>query len=627
MRPSFATLPTDVKRRIIAHVLASNSDKDLVGGFVRVHSRTAHTLVALRRVCRDWHASVNGVFLGWHIDFQLGLASDKTPTRNELRLHVPVQLRWEVFVDSHISKWKKPPRTAPVLAVLEILKGPDDAEDLQFLADPTGGEHAVLTHVVPVPCFQQRGQWLQVPVDHVKSLGLLEGPSLRKHTLKNRLPLNRTRGLPAIFDRLVAWLPNVERLHPAMRVTGLAVKAALVALRDTLTTLDLIVTPDWSPMVKDLDFELPQLLTLRIRIDTASPRSHRMLTNLPRAPHLQSLVLSAGTMRPKAVMQYANTLRTLKMYNGMNPVVKWIDGPAPTLSRVTYLAASPMTFATFPSHALSALERAECDPREATLRSLPAACSQTLRAVRANKIHVRLVEKLARMPRLTVLNVKGVGFGGDDHRKIDYRNSRFHDGYDDGYDDDFGDGSESDDGSLDGYGDDAHGGASDGGHEEEDYGDHDDGRAWRLAYVQGNAIWRAIPSTRAKTSVAEKLVIEVDKVEDVEEMVLDIMDMASWWVDGELSRYGGLRWKMTTMGHGFPLDVHVASDTPANVIAQLKDMFEELKAADRIEGRIVFPGDVEEEADDHGQLGSDLLALQQLLLEAVVLEDFDQFML
>ncbi|KNE62330.1 hypothetical protein AMAG_18851 [Allomyces macrogynus ATCC 38327] len=155
------------------------------------------------------------------------------------------------------------------------------------------------------------------------------------------------------------------------------------------------------------------------------------------------------------------------------------------------------------------------------------------------------------MPRLTVLNVKGVGFGGDDHCKIDYRNNRFHDGYNDGNDDDFGDGSEYEDCSLGGDGDDAHGGDSDGGHDENDYGDHDDGRAWRLAYVQGNEIWRAIPPKLLKTSVAEKLVIEVDKVEDVEEMVMDIMDMASWWADGELSRCGRLRWEMTTMGHGF----------------------------------------------------------------------------
>ncbi|KAJ3368172.1 hypothetical protein GGF31_006756 [Allomyces arbusculus] len=143
------------------------------------------------------------------------------------------------------------------------------------------------------------------------------------------------------------------------------------------------------------------------------------------------------------------------------PKMAWTDDLVPTLPHVKHLVAPDTVFATLPNFALPTLEHAECAEQEIYIQKLPSACMHTLKQITAGTIHVQLVTALSCAPRLKYfLYANRIGIDGAFTLA-----------------------------------------------------------EWRLAYMQGNPIWRLIPSLTVRLDAANKpvrkFVVEVRTVDDV----------------------------------------------------------------------------------------------------------------
>ncbi|KNE64512.1 hypothetical protein AMAG_09526 [Allomyces macrogynus ATCC 38327] len=110
---------------------------------------------------------------------------------------------------------------------------------------------------------------------------------------------------------------------------------------------------------------------------------------------------------------------------------------------------------------------------------------------------------------------------------------------------------------------------------------------WRLVYVQGNPIWSVVPATRARNRIADKLVVEVGAVDDVEQMAVEIKKMAYWCaesallVDGILVHQNG-----ASEEDWFPVNVQIVSEAGSQVRQRVEALVEELKEQYEIAARI-----------------------------------------
>ncbi|KAJ3349395.1 hypothetical protein GGF32_005640 [Allomyces javanicus] len=220
------------------------------------------------------------------------------------------------------------------------------------------------------------------------------------------------------------------------------------------------------------------------------------------------------------------------------PKMAWTDDLAPALPRVKHLVAPDTVFAAFPDFALPTLEHAECAKQVMHLRTLPAACVHTLKQITADTFHVRLIAALSCAPQLNYFQ---------DANRI-------------GIDGDF---------PLD---------------------------EWRLAYVQGNPIWRRIPSLTVRLNAANKpvrkLVIEVRTVDDVGKMVKEIATVVQWCVWYQLA--AGPRTlqevqQREAKPEPFPVDIHVAQQAGTIVHSEVKKMIEALDVEEVVGRMIVIP--------------------------------------
>ncbi|KNE67996.1 hypothetical protein AMAG_19828 [Allomyces macrogynus ATCC 38327] len=255
---TIGNLPTDVQHLIVYQILASSCG-DVPNGFVQVHSPTASTILALRRVNREWQAAVDVVLPGWHAVHDLFVEIPlQQPTTNRTNRKGP-----------HV--WHK-------------------------------------TVLAPLPRFESNRI-------HSLSLTATQRSLINIYRPDRRRPFaDVERVLNMDLSRITAWSPTIAQviLNSPILWHAAAVVPALFAWSTTLTSLSLTVTPDWNQAAAGL--ELPFLRQLDITINRASWRRHPNLhlETLPLAQWLQSLQVNLeGVVRPEAIAQYARTLRSL----------------------------------------------------------------------------------------------------------------------------------------------------------------------------------------------------------------------------------------------------------------------------------------------------------------------------
>ncbi|KAJ3367815.1 hypothetical protein GGF31_007062 [Allomyces arbusculus] len=112
---------------------------------------------------------------------------------------------------------------------------------------------------------------------------------------------------------------------------------------------------------------------------------------------------------------------------------------------------------------------------------------------------------------------------------------------------------------------------------------------WRLAYVEGNPIWSVVPMTQAKNQIAEKLVVGVSVVNDVERMAAEIKNMAYWCAESSLL-VDGILVHQNGVGEEdwFPVEVHVVPEAGSQVQQRVEQLVEELREQYEIAARVMY---------------------------------------
>ncbi|KNE68889.1 hypothetical protein AMAG_13527 [Allomyces macrogynus ATCC 38327] len=359
--------------------------------------------------------------------------------------------------------------------------------------------------------------------------------------------LRNFMGKTTVFFQLAAGSPGLPALE-SLDVEGWAPPDMVTELFTTSPCLNLITLRGNAHAVAKLARHLvaPRLANVAMWIEEGywhMPVPGAMWTSI------QTLSISRGSESLPIMMSSVNLDALINLTTlTLPPLAEWVDDSASILAPVTHLITSAETFKTFSDRALPSLERVELtaslisdqhdvDQPQAPsiLRSLPAACVPTLEFIKG-QFSMQLAVLLSCMPRLRRIDDSPVVFGEHDAPLEE----------------------------------------------------------WRLAYVQGNALWTVIPTVDLQenrcewTKIIHKLVVELREFSDVEQMTQEIINMARWCVECRpWVGKGDAAQVRERQRDPFPLEVRVPVNVVETEVLKHIEAMGQALAADGIVGQVV----------------------------------------